>query len=284
MILPPVIVKMRSKKFLSWYMFRYEEYPVSPVVANYIKKCWVLDNASGAVAVAGKQVLPNGCFNIAFVTGKGIGVKSSKADVFMKEGVYLCGQLTASISININEYTKIFLVQFYPWAPAHFIRNAIPETADAFIDLSLLEHNLALDFDPANEAAVMQYFNSGAFLRKGNIITSAQHACQLIRQQRGNVKIKEVADQMGCSNRYLETVFQSVLGIKPKEYAGIIRIRSLVDRLQQEGHATRFSSIALEEGFYDQAHFIKTFKTMLNISPGKFRSDDYLLTRNGISY
>jgi AraC-like DNA-binding protein len=265
-------------------MFRYLEYPINKTVAAYIKKCWVLDNSKNPGTLAGKQVLPNGCFNIAFITGSGIAITGKKVNTVLKPGVYLCGQLTASIHIHIDAYTKIFLVQFYPWSPLLFMKEALYETADAFIPIAFTNHKLALNFDIADEKQIMSYFNSGNFISNETAIKPAMNVCQLIRSCKGNIAVKDLAAQTGWSSRYLETVFKSSLGLSPKEYSGIIRIRSLIDRWQGKGSDTRFSYLALEEGFYDQAHFIKTFKAMVDVSPGKFKKENYLLTSNGISY
>ncbi|WP_158563373.1 helix-turn-helix domain-containing protein [Chitinophaga silvatica] len=264
-------------------MFRYVEYPVGASVASYIKKCWVLDNSNNPNPLTDKQVLPNGCFNIAFISGEGIAITGAKVNAILGKGGYLCGQLTSSINIHLYGNTKIFLVQFYPWSPLLFMKDPLYETADSFIPIALTSHSLNLNFDIADEKQIMNYFNSGAFIGNETVIKPAMNVCQLIRRSKGNIAISELADQTGWSNRYLETVIKSALGLSPKEYAGIIRIRSLIDRWQIAS-GIRFSNLALEEGFYDQAHFIKTFKTMLNVSPGKFRKENYILTNSGISY
>ncbi|RAJ79996.1 AraC-like DNA-binding protein [Chitinophaga dinghuensis] len=263
-------------------MFRYHEYPVLPPASNYIKKCWVLDNSRSGIALEGKQVLPNGCFNIAFIHGPGINIDGCRGHHFLQAGNYLCGQLTTSIRIHLHGYTKIFLVQFYPWAPAHFLDEPLTETADTFVPLELLQHRLAFQFDVTDEQQIQAYFHR--YFSQSLPITPAWQACQLIREHRGNIPVHTVAGEFGRSGRYLEMMFRETIGISPKTYAGIIRIRSLIDRLQTSGDKLRLTSMALDQGFYDQAHFIRSFKTMVSVSPGKFKSDDFLLSRHGSSY
>ncbi|WP_262888614.1 MULTISPECIES: hypothetical protein [Chitinophaga] len=40
----------------------------------------------------------------------------------------------------------------------------------------------------------------------------------------------------------------------------------------------------MEDGFYDQAHFIKTFGTIVQMAPGKFQLNDFLLQNAGEGY
>ncbi len=263
-------------------MFRYHEYPVLPPASSYIKKCWVLDNSRSGIALDGKQVLPNGCFNIAFIHGAGISIDSCKGHHFLQAGNYLCGQLTASIRIHLHGYTKIFLVQLYPWAPACFLDDALIETADTFVPLELLQHRLAFHFDVQDEQQLQSYFHH--YFSQPFSISPARQACQLIREHKGNISMNTVAGEFGRSGRYLETIFKDTLGISPKTYAGIIRIRSLIERLQTNDSKMRLTTMALDQGFYDQAHFIKSFKTMVRVSPGKFDADNFLLSRHGSSY
>ncbi|MBV8253722.1 MAG: helix-turn-helix transcriptional regulator [Chitinophaga sp.] len=264
-------------------MFRYHEYPVSLLASGYIKKCWVLDNSRSDTALGGKQVLPNGCFNIAFIQGTGIDISGAKGHHFLRAGVYLCGQLTTSIQIHLHGYTKIFLVQFYPWAPAYFLEDSLNGTADLFVPLELLAHRLELTFDITVDQLVLAYFNQ-YFSQVLLPVTPALQACQLIREYRGNITMQAVAGEFGRSGRYLETMFKDSLGISPKTYAGIIRIRSLIDQLQTGAYKSRLTAMALEQGFYDQAHFIKYFKSIVSISPGKFQAENYLLSLHGGGY
>ncbi|NIG56364.1 helix-turn-helix transcriptional regulator [Chitinophaga sp. Cy-1792] len=261
-------------------MFYYREYPVAAPLSTYIKKCWVLDNSQNPLALTGRKVLPNGCFNLAIISGQGIAIAGLHHTV-LKEGIYFCGQLTSAIDIHLHAYTKIVLVQLYPWAPVNFMKEGLAGTADRFLDIHDLQHMLDLDFElwdePAILAAVQRSFLP--LLNAPGHVTMA--VCSLLRAEKGNLRITDIAANMGVSNRYLEKKFREALGITPKDYAGIIRVRSLIDAYQQRSNSPGFTGLALEHGFYDQAHFIKSFAAITRISPGKFNLDAYLLALNG---
>ena len=58
----------------------------------------------------------------------------------------------------------------------------------------------------------------------------------------------------------------------------ILKLRYAVDDLAYPADdAIHLTRLALVHGFYDQAHFIHSFRTIVNTSPGKFHPPDYVL-------
>jgi AraC-like DNA-binding protein len=75
-----------------------------------------------------------------------------------------------------------------------------------------------------------------------------------------------VAERLGVSERHLRNVFRRELGISPKHFARIARLRhvlSLAGRRQ-------WASVAGDAGFFDQAHMIADFRALMGVSPGAY--------------
>ena len=49
----------------------YAEYYLSKKAERFVNKVWVLDNSMNDQPVNHKMVIPNGCFNVALVSGNG---------------------------------------------------------------------------------------------------------------------------------------------------------------------------------------------------------------------
>jgi AraC-like DNA-binding protein len=81
---------------------------------------------------------------------------------------------------------------------------------------------------------------------------------------------EDLARQSGLSLRQLERTFRKLLGTTPHQYLLQIRIERAC-RLLAESDAT-VAAIAQECGFYDHAHFIKTFQTAMGVTPSVFRT------------
>lgn len=92
-------------------------------------------------------------------------------------------------------------------------------------------------------------------------------ALALIHRSRGTVRMEQLADALHTGRSPLERRFRKAVGAAPKQYAGIVRMKGVL-----QGHAPgqRLLDTALEAGFYDQAHFIKAFRTFTGETPKGF--------------
>jgi AraC-like DNA-binding protein len=95
-------------------------------------------------------------------------------------------------------------------------------------------------------------------------------ALALIHKSKGNIRIKELMDQLHISQSPLEKRFRQSVGTSPKKFASIVRLKNTIQNYNTNASLTELS---YEAGFYDQAHFIKEFKNFAGETPEKFFSD-----------
>jgi AraC-like DNA-binding protein len=92
-------------------------------------------------------------------------------------------------------------------------------------------------------------------------------AVTIIQQHAGNIRIGALATQLFISQSQLEKRFRKTVGASPKKFASIVRLRSIIythapgDTLTQTG---------LQAGYFDQAHFIKDFKSFTGQTPEQY--------------
>jgi len=92
-------------------------------------------------------------------------------------------------------------------------------------------------------------------------------AIQIIRQQKGIVRIKDLANALYISQDPFEKKFRALIGSSPKQYASIIRLRSLIKNYPSYASLTEAS---YEAGYFDQSHFIKDFRVFTGQTPKDF--------------
>lgn len=63
----------------------------------------MLENFDCEGESANKTLVPNGCFNIAFINGQGVYAKFGSHFIELKEGIFFCGQATQSVTTSKNE-------------------------------------------------------------------------------------------------------------------------------------------------------------------------------------
>jgi AraC-like DNA-binding protein len=78
--------------------------------------------------------------------------------------------------------------------------------------------------------------------------------------------VRATADRLHVSERHLRTLFTDVVGLPPKTYARIERVRSVLDRISERD----FARLAAELGYYDQSHLTNEFRAVMGIPPAAF--------------
>ncbi len=104
-------------------------------------------------------------------------------------------------------------------------------------------------------------------LTRGRILhPSVPFALQRIHTAPKPLSIANLAEQMGVSHRHFIHLFEESVGMPPKRYARIVRLQQSLHRIHQAS-ALDWSAIALDCGYYDQAHFIHDFREFTSMSP-----------------
>lgn len=82
-------------------------------------------------------------------------------------------------------------------------------------------------------------------------------------------RVADVGNELGWTRRRVEQVFQVEVGITPAAYARLQRFRAclkVVDRAAASGWA----AFALEQGYSDQSHLIREFRSHCGLSPSAY--------------
>ena len=91
-------------------------------------------------------------------------------------------------------------------------------------------------------------------------------ALQLIHHSKGTIRITELAQKLNTSQSPLEKRFRKIVGASPKKFASIVRVKNVISALDQGDQ----NAAAFLAGYYDQAHFIKDFKTFTADTPEQY--------------
>nr|WP_246496183.1 helix-turn-helix domain-containing protein [Chitinophaga varians] len=99
--------------------------------------------------------------------------------------------------------------------------------------------------------------------------TDADHrllqALDLILRAGGNIRL-ETAFHSGVSPRHLRRLFDFYIGESPKTFSKIVRFQQLLHSTPT-ADSLRAIKLFYDAGYYDQAHFIKEFKTLYGLPP-----------------
>jgi len=93
-----------------------------------------------------------------------------------------------------------------------------------------------------------------------------------IEQDRTLTRADTLAARHGMSLRALQRLFDDYVGVGPKWVINRYRLHEAVDRLA-DGDSVDWTALALDLGYFDQAHFIRDFRSLVGRTPGEFARD-----------
>jgi AraC-like DNA-binding protein len=90
-------------------------------------------------------------------------------------------------------------------------------------------------------------------------------AADHIWENGGRFRVDELALRAGLSSRQAERLFTAEYGVGPKRFGRIVRLRTAMDLIRAK--ALPLVDVAAATGYSDQAHLVREFKAMLDITP-----------------
>lgn len=135
-----------------------------------------------------------------------------------------------------------------------------PTLSETVFSTALIEYLLQDDPDVG-----IKKFGNG----KTEII---KNICDLVNTSTANVpSLSEMAKKYGYSSDYLSRLFSATIGISFSEYVANARINKAKFLLSSSDMTVEEVSDAL--GYYDSCYFIRQFKKITGISPGKYKKE-----------
>lgn len=102
----------------------------------------------------------------------------------------------------------------------------------------------------------------------GNI-DAADGIVELISTDRSILRVEDLAARAGMSRRSLQRLFNRYVGASPKWVIARYRLFEAAERLERDSAADA-GSVALELGYFDQAHFARDFRRIVGSPPARY--------------
>lgn len=261
-------------------MRRYSFHPTK-ALESIIKKIEILDLPASSSFEIGNRFLPDGYFEIGFNLGsENLKITSSGSNEIQLDNPigYFYGQGSVSSHLFFEGRTHIMIVKIFPWAASLFFDFELSDCVDCNLELSsvfgreaiFIEEQILTEGGYQNQIRILeQYLISKLLNKKKSINHLLESATKSIFQLKGDVKMKELASALNTSPRTLQRLFKQYYGITPKQFASQIRLRNFAAIVSQK-NSNSFTEVALECGYFDQAHFNHEFKSITDTTPSDF--------------
>jgi AraC-like DNA-binding protein len=235
---------------------RYQEFAPPKHLRQFVECFWTHRPGS---AVVDYPVLPDGCVDIVYSPGTA-------------RELQVVGAMTSARTFSLAPGQIGFGVRFRPAMSQAFLPVPgldITDQSIALNDIWGADARRLVDqiSDARSPAECIHLFETR--LHKPGEITVVQRLSATIVEQAGQVRIDDLAFQAGLSARQLRRLFLEQIGLSPKHFCRVIRFRNSLSRLPPAGRS-EWAQVALDCGYYDQAHFINEFREFSGFTPGEF--------------
>jgi AraC-like DNA-binding protein len=96
-------------------------------------------------------------------------------------------------------------------------------------------------------------------------------------------KMSKLANELKLSSKAFIETFNTTVGVSPVKYYHLRTIRQALTLIEQYPQKS-LTEIALECGFFDQAHFIRVFRSFCGIAPKQHRNNILAAKVNSVQF
>jgi AraC-like DNA-binding protein len=254
----------------------------APPLDRFIASIWFCENEPGPFAL--ERLLPSGAAQLV------VNLKEDQTRAYhpgeecewmtTSSGTVLAGASSRYSVIDTAEQECVAGVAFRPGGMAAFFSVPAHETLDTDIPLEMLwgrpraqelRERLQEAAGPAARLDALEHVMWQTFRAPGlhPVVTFALHQFE---ERPEVVRIRAVADRTGLSAKRFIERFKSTVGVTPKHYCRILRFQRALAQAEA-GRRVEWTRIAMESGYFDQAHFIRDFRSFAGITPTGYEAD-----------
>ena len=237
------------------------EYDPHEDLKKYIDGYWSFRNTSGEKIYF--PVVPDGCSDIIFYLNDSLYLGNVKE-------TFVTGVMEQAQLIPILEQMEIFGIRFKPSVLSYLLDVDFSNMKNDMVELHTINSHMS-------KVIVIDRFANDEKLAKSldeqlmglcNCITIDDHILDICiaLEQNPNAAIQNLAKKYNYTLKNLQRMFYKRIGIPPKVYARIMRFQKAHRQITKEG-IEKLIFIALDSGYFDQAHFNREYKKLVGTNP-----------------
>ncbi|MBZ5536656.1 MAG: AraC family transcriptional regulator [Acidobacteriia bacterium] len=249
-------------------------FPRAPL-AHFVKWMWL--SRGDHPPHRRERVLPNGTMQLL------ISLQERALRVYDREKTHQFQSFPASVVVGMqSEYSVIDTaaqasmigVVFKPGGTSPFFKCPANELQEVHVPLEslwgagagVLRDRLLEAPAPADKFQILEQFLIHRAVRALELHPVVAYALSQFQGAAPSKTISQVVDQTGYSARWFIQVFNESVGLTPKLFCRILRFQEVLHSLGDRQEID-WAEIALNCGYFDQAHFIHDFQGFSGISP-----------------
>lgn len=265
---------------------RYVEHLPAPPLAPFVECLWVVRDPRPRDRRTPDRILPDGCPEW-IVHAADPFARRSDGRWRNQPRSFIAGTLSQPWWVKAGREVRTLGIRFRPGALAALSGTSMAGRNDREIAPSVFLGAAARRLP----AAVRAEHRTAGMIRAaetellrlagprlgGRPVTAP--AVRILVRSCGRERIDAVARELGWTRRRLERAFRRELGISPKLYARIVRLNAVLATLHGP-ERVRAVEVAIDAGYFDQAHLLHDFRLLAARPPGAGAKSDGPLARH----
>lgn len=192
-----------------------------------------------------------------------------------RSGVY--GVVTKKFSRKLRGRGRAFGVKFRPGMFFPLLQSPVSALTDRVVSLDTvfgkaginLQRTILADHDERNCVKAAEAFFTGRLHIETPLNRDLRDTVERIAQDRNIVRVDQISSLMGVGIRSLQRTFAKYVGVSPKWVIRRFRLQEAAEALIRV-EKKDLLPLALELGYFDQAHFCRDFKRVVGYAPGEY--------------
>jgi AraC-like DNA-binding protein len=204
--------------------------------------------------------------------------------VFEKNNSVIHGVQTTKFSRVLKGCSQVFGIKFKPGAFRPFLKAPVSSLTNRTIPVErifgkqahALEKILVSSCEDSEKVEAANEFFRARLPEHDKTIALASQLVAKIFDEPEIKTVKDLSAWAGIGVRSIQRIFSDYVGVSPKWV--IIRYR-LLEAIEafNSGKGPDWAQLAVDLGYFDQAHLINEFRSMVGLSPTQYRK---LIERN----
>jgi len=200
--------------------------------------------------------------------------------VFERGRTQIVGVQTGKFTRVLEGEGVVLGVKFRPGAFRPFLRRSVATLRDRTlpfhdvfgIDPAALESEVFSQQTDADMASVVERFLCDRMPPADAQVEKVANIVDHIAANRDMTSVEQISDLFHLAKRPLQHLFSAYVGVGPKWVIRRFRLHEVIERLHAAAPLNG-AALASELGYFDQAHFIRDFKTLVGRSPAAYAGD-----------
>jgi AraC-like DNA-binding protein len=192
------------------------------------------------------------------------------------ESSMIAGARSEAIFLDTSRPATIIGVQFKRGGAGPFLDVPVSELTNTHAALGdvagpvSLRDRLLEAGDPETRLDVLQQWLMQRLLRRPDRDPAIAWAVRQFEHQ-PHIRISAVADRIGRSSRWFIDRFATEVGLTPKVFSRVQRFQLALRQMHETANVD-LADLAVDTGYFDQAHFSHDFRSIAGITPTAYLS------------